>query len=191
MFKKFGEFAHSLNEDNRSSFSDSPESYIESVLLKIKQKIEKFFKPSEEVTNRRVVKIGDKDFEEKVKKSDNKLNFADMGLELQSSEYDKSTPLYHSIDIKFTDSQFLYDLYLMIKLEEAIPVDKTKDVQESDITECFIKFKKYDIKMLEVVNKLSKNIKISDIDEDFIVNLKLELDKSDEESSGEFKIETE
>jgi hypothetical protein len=191
MIKKFKDFTvPNVNED-KSFFSDSPESFIESVLLKIKHKIEKFFKPAEEVDNRRVVKIGDKDFEEKVKKSETKLNFADMGLELQSSEYDKSTPLYHSIDVKFTDSQFLYDLYLMIKLEEAIPEDKTKTMEESDIKECYIKFKKYDIKMLEVINKLNRNIKIADIDEDFIVKLKLELDKSDEESGEEFKIETE
>ena len=52
------------------------------------------------------------------------------------------------------------------------------------------KFKKYDLDTFEVIGQITKNTDPNQIDEEFIVNLKIELDEEfgDEE---EFKIETE
>jgi hypothetical protein len=53
-------------------------------------------------------------------------------------------------------------------------------------------FKKYDINTLEIVGQLSKNINTDKINEDYLIELKLELDKDfGDEEEEEFEIETE
>ena len=61
------------------------------------------------------------------------------------------------------------------------------------LKKCYIKFKKYDKhEPGEVLAELSKNIKIEEINEDFLVALKIELDEqSGDEEKDEFEIETE
>lgn len=66
----------------------------------------------------------------------------------------------------------------MIKLEEVLPLKNTnKQIEESDITKCFVKFKKINKDTLELEGRMSANIDVKDIDEDLIVKLKEELDK--------------
>ena len=80
----------------------------------------------------------------------------------------------------------------MIDIKEAIPEDKEKDFDPlEDIKNCYIKFKKYDLDTFDILGQLSKNVKIKDIDEDFIIDLKIEIDDKFDESEDEFEIETE
>jgi hypothetical protein len=53
-----------------------------------------------------------------------------------------------------------------------------------------LKLKKYDINTYEIIGEISKNVKISKIDEEFLINLKIELDEDFSEDE-EFEIETE
>lgn len=165
-----------LVNENKNIFNDSPESYVENVLLRIKKKIENFFTDVDKSNT--VVKIGDKEFDTKIVNKDKHLSFSDLGLELLSSEFFKNSILYDSVSIKFIDDTYLYDLYLMIKLEEVLPLKNTnKQIEESDITKCFVKFKKINKDTLELEGRMSANIDVKDIDEDLIVKLKEELDK--------------
>ena len=70
------------------------------------------------------------------------------------------------------------------------PKDAEKDFSADDIKMAFIKFKKYDANTDDLIGQITKNVEIKKIDEDFLVDLKIELDDefSDDE---EFEIETE
>ena len=104
---------------------------------------------------------------------------------MQTQKYSK---LYDSLTIKFTDDDATYNLYLAIDIKDAIPKDPTKDFSYEDIEMCYIKYKKYNIDTFEVIGQITKNIKIKDIDEEFLIDLKIEIDDKfgDEE---EFEIE--
>jgi hypothetical protein len=153
---------------------DTPESYISILLKKIKNKIDLYFE----------------NIEGGVKKSiDDKISFRDLGVNLDSSEISKYSKRYDNLTIKFSDSENMYTLIILIDIKEAIPKNKDKDFSIDDIKNCYIKFKKYDINTFEIMGQIDKNIKIEDINQNLLVDLKVEIDDkfSDEE---EFKIET-
>jgi hypothetical protein len=54
----------------------------------------------------------------------------------------------------------------------------------------YIKFKKYDANTDDLIGQITKNVEIKKIDEDFLVDLKIEIDDKFGEEE-EFKIETE
>jgi hypothetical protein len=116
------------------------------------------------------------------------MSFRDLGVRLESSEISKYSKLYDNLVIKFIDNEAWYNLYITIDYNEAVP-KKGKDFSHEDIKKCYIKFKKYDLDSNDVIGQIDKNINIKDIDEDFLIDLKIELDDkfADEE---EFKIET-
>jgi hypothetical protein len=98
--------------------------------------------------------------------------------------------MYDNLTVKFSDDDATYNLYIAIDLKEALPKDATKDFSYKDIEKCYIKFKKYDLDTFEVIGQITKNVEIKKIDEEFLIDLKIEMDDEfgDEE---EFKIETE
>ena len=53
---------------------------------------------------------------------------------------------------------------------------------------CFIKFKKYDEETFDLVGELTKNCNIDDINEDFIIQLKIDVEKDGSEEK-ELEIE--
>ena len=61
----------------------------------------------------------------------------------------------------------------------------------SGFKNCFIKFKKYDLQTFEVLGQMTKNVKIKDIDENFLVDLKIELDETFGDEDEKLEIETE
>ena len=80
----------------------------------------------------------------------------------------------------------------MIDIKEAIPKDPNKDFKLEDVKNCYIKFKKYDINAdFEIIGQISKNVEIKKISEDFIIELKIELDETFGGDEEEFEIETE
>src|SRR5690606_38369414 len=104
-----------------------------------------------------------------------KISLSEMGLVLQSSEFSKFSSLYDNLVIKFSDNDYMYNLYITIPLEEGLSNDK-KNFSDKDIKNCFIKFKKYDIDEFELCGQISKNIDIKDISETLLIDLKIELD---------------
>jgi hypothetical protein len=91
-----------------------------------------------------------------------------------------------------SDEEFRYDLIIIIPLEEAKVSDPNKDSSFNDIKKCFIKFKKYDIeKGLELVGQINKNVEINSVDENMIIDLKIELDEEFGGDQEKLEIETE
>jgi hypothetical protein len=69
--------------------------------------------------------------------------------------------------------------------------DKKENFSDKDIKNCIIKFKKYDIEHFELIGQIGpKKTKIEDINEELLVDLKIELDEEFGESDEEFEIET-
>lgn len=172
------------NEFIKENLQDTPENYISIVLSKLKKKIDRMFDYKEESEDQ-VLKP-----EELKKVNSDNMSFKDLGVRLESSEISKYSKLYDSLTIKFTDDENTYTLIIMIDIKEAIPEDKEKDFDPlEDIKNCYIKFKKYDLDTFDILGQLSKNVKIKDIDEDFIIDLKIEID--DKFDEDDFEIETE
>jgi hypothetical protein len=173
------------NEFIKENLQDTPENYISIVLNKLKKKLDKVFDYKED-SDDEVLKP-----EELKRVNSDKMSFKDLGVRLESSEMSKYSKLYDSLTIKFSDDQNTYTLIIMIDIKEAIPEDKEKDFDPlEDIKKCYVKFKKYDLDTFEIIGQLSRNVKIKDIDEDFIIDLKIEIDDSFDESDDEFEIET-
>ena len=173
----FSEY-YKLNE----TINDNPEQYIKTILLQIKNKLEKMFQTESEE--------GVKKFSKE--KESEEMNFAELGLQLQSLELSRYSKTLDNVKLKFSDEEYLYDLLIGIDIKEAVPKND-KQFKLEDIKTCFIKFKKYDLhEPGEVLAELTDNIKIKDIDEDLLVSLKLKLDEQTGEGETEqFEIETE
>jgi hypothetical protein len=172
--------------------NDTPYYYMDIVLNKIKKIIEGIFDENtieDETQN--------PNFEKTIKKAktdgknkEDKLSFSDLGVVLNSSELSKFSKMMKSLDIKFSDDSASYDLYIAVSLKDAIPT-QDKEFSADDIKKCFVKFKKYDIDTFEVIGQLTKNVDIKDIDEDFLVDLKIEIDKEFGSDEDDFEIEME
>lgn len=180
--RKFTEF---INEE----FNDTPESYIETALKQLQKKIGKMFEDQidledEKEGNNSIMKA-------KSKGKEKKLTFKDLGVQLESSEISKYSKMYDSLTIKFSDSNATYNMLLLIDLKDGMVKDPTKDFSFEDIESCFIKFKKYDLDTFEVVGQMTKNTKIKDIDETFLIDLKIELDEKFGDEEEKLEIETE
>lgn len=193
---KIRKYADFINEE---IMNDTPESYVEIALNQLKKKFDKMFEfqegesdingPADELEK-------EKDSSKSIQKAKSeskdksKMSLKDLGVRLESSEVSKYSKMYDSLTIKFSDDDATYNLYLAIDLKDAMPKDATKDFSYEDIEMCYIKFKKYNLDTFEVVGQITKNVKIKNIDEDFLIDLKIEIDDKfgDEE---EFEIETE
>jgi len=160
---------------------ETPEEYVKTALMKIKSKLEKMFGDS---NPDKVDKIGDRNDREKQGQSL-------QGLELQSCEMSSYSKLQDSVKIKYSDAEYLYDLTIFINLEEAIPEDDTQEFSDDDIKKCHIKFKKYDLENFDLIGETTKEMDIKDINEDFLVSLKIDIDKEFDEDEEELQIETE
>lgn len=169
----------------KENLHDTPENYVSVVLNKLQKRIDKIFDYKEE-SDEEVLKP-----EELERVRSDKMSFKDLGVQLESSEISKYSRLYDSLTIKFTDDRNTYTLILMIDIKEAIPEDKEKDFDPlEDIKKCYIKFKKYDLDTFEIIGQIDKNVKIKDIDEEFLIELKIEIDDKFD-TRDDFEIETE
>jgi hypothetical protein len=190
---KIRKYADFINEE---IINDTPESYVEIALKQIKRKIDKMFEFQENEEQPEDQPIDTEDNKKSIKrakaesKDRSKMSLKDLGVRLESSEISKYSKMYDNLTVKFSDDDATYNLYLAIDLKDALPKDATKDFSYEDIKTCYIKFKKYDLDTFEVIGQITKNIEIKKIDEEFLVDLKIEMDDKfgDEE---EFKIETE
>lgn len=162
-----------------SVLHDTPKDYIESVLSKLKSKLDLLF-----LQDKNNQKPGNSEIK-KVDKSGPSLK--EMGVKLESSEINKST-LYDSLKLKFSDGDGVYDLNVTINFEDAVP-QPDKDFSIDDIKKCFVKFKKYDIESFNMIGQVSKNVNIKDIGEQMIIDLKIEVEKDFDNNETELDIE--
>jgi hypothetical protein len=175
----------------KEELQDTPESYIATLLQRLKVKIDKMFEDQMPDADNG----GGKEKSIKQAKADSrnkdKMSFKDLGIRLESSEISKYSKMYDSLTITFTDDRNMYTLILMIDIKEGIPKDPNKDFSIDDIEKCYIKFKKYDIDKFDIIGQLSKNVEVKKVDEEFIIDLKIELDEMFGDEDDDFKIETE
>lgn len=168
---------------------DTPETYIHTALTKLKKRIERMF-TSAEVVDGEVKRFDQVEGEEKKEKGE--MSFQDLGLQLQSLELSKYSKSYDNVKLKFSDEEFLYDMTFTIDLRDALPKDKEKDYSDDDVKKCQVKFKKYSLDDFELVSgPLVKTAEIDKIKEEYLIELKIKLDESDEGEKEEFEIETE
>lgn len=181
--KKFETFTESINED--FTF-DTPNQYIAMALRKLQLKINKIFDfvPEKAGELGEPIKTPDKSEGDK-----DKITFKDLMVNIDDSEVSRHSKTNDSLDITFSDSEHVYKLIISINIKEGIPTDKEKNFSYKDVKNCFIKLKKYDINTYEIIGEISKNSKISKIDEEFLIELKIELDENFNEEE-EFEIET-
>ena len=160
----------------------SPQSYVESALKNLESKIKKMF----DYSPGQVDKFDD--IKMKSRRDKGELSFIDLGLSLQSLELSKYSKVYDNLKLKFSDDEFLYDITFTINLEDAIPKDKKKDFNDSNIKNCQVIFKKYDIDNFDLLlGPKTKTCKISEIDEEYLVKLKVEFEEGS--IDDDFKIE--
>jgi len=182
---KFQEFR--LNEN----ILDTPEKYIENALHKLKIKFERMF-AYDEIDQGKIKKFADKN-----KESGEKVSLKDFNLELQSLELSKYSKIYDNLKLKFSDDQFLYDLTLTMNLKDAVKppaaegAEEQKDFSPDDIETCQVRFKKYDSDTFNLMGEIVKTVKVKDVDEDLLVELKLKIDEEFGSEEEEFEIETE
>jgi len=177
-------FVDFINEN----MADTPEEYIKLELIKLKRKIDGFFDQREEVEDDKISSMSDalKRGNEK-DRSEKDISFSELGLSLQSSEISKYSSLYDNLVVKFSDDQFLYNLYITIPLEEAVSDDEDG---KKKIKKCYVKFKKYDLDQFDLIGQITRNIELEKVDEDYLVGLKIELDDEFDQKEG-LGIETE
>lgn len=167
--------------------NDTPASYVDSLLISMKKKIEKMFE--EENDDNKQEENDVKKAKLNKKREGNSPTFKEFNLRLESCEVATRSLLNDTLTVKFSDDENWYNLLVSINMKDAIPKDKTKDFSIKDIKQCFIKFKKYDNETQEVIGQITRNTDPNTIDEEFIVNLKIELDDQFGEEE-EFEIET-
>lgn len=181
---------------NEEIINDTPESYIETALKQIKRKIDKMFEFQESEEQPEDQPIDSEDNKKSIKKAKaeskdkSKMSLKDLGVRLESSEISKYSKMYDNLTVKFSDDDATYNLYLAIDIKDALPKDATKDFSYEDIKTCYIKFKKYNLDTFEVIGQITKNVEIKKIDEEFLIDLKIEMDDQFGEEE-EFEIETE
>lgn len=190
---KIIKFLDFINEE----LNDTPEQYISIALMQLKKKIDDMFEESEETadlieTGEKKPKPGKTIAQAKAEsKEKEKMTFKDLGVRLESSEISKYSKMYDSLTVKFSDDESFYTLIIIIDLKDGLPKDPTKDFSADDIEKCYIKFKKYDVQNFDIIGQITKNVEIKKINEEFIINLKIELDEKFGGEEKELEIETE
>lgn len=160
--------------------NDNPESYIESKLTTIKNKVESMFSDSDSDSD---PKSSDTDEES--------ISFKDLGLKLESTEMSNATKTHRNLIIKFSDENYYYSLLFRIDLKQISNKNDSKEMDLEDIKKCFVKFKKYKVEGFELLGEITNNADIKNIDEDYLIDLKIELDDKFDDDSEDLSIEYE
>jgi hypothetical protein len=171
--------------------TDTIENYSNSLLGVLKKRIDKIFEYQTE-PEQGSEQINVKKINITSKKEQNKPTFKEFGVRLDSSEISKKNS---NLTVKFSDDENTYSIFIKIDTSEVandianFPKEDGKDFSIDDIKKCHITLKKYDINTFEVVGQLDKNVEVKGLDEEYLINLKIELDDMFGEEE-DFKIET-
>ena len=98
------------------------------------------------------------------------------GAELGKIERSLANAIDKNLIFEFSDEEFFYQVYVILSLQE---------VGEDELDECFVKVKKYSIEDMTLLRSLGEDVKVSDLNEDKILELFNKLD----EESGSLKVD--
>jgi hypothetical protein len=172
---------------------DTIESYSNSLLGVLKKRVDKMFdfqSEPEEGSEQDEMSVRKANITSK--KDQAKPKFKEFGVRLDSSEVSNKNS---NLTVKFSDDENTYSIFIKIDTSEVandianFPKEDGKDFSIDDIKKCHITLKKYDINTFEVVGQLDKNVEVKGLDEEYLINLKIELDDMFGEEE-DFKIET-
>ena len=195
----------------KENATETPQQYISIALDKLKNKLEAIFKTSEKDEEDDTVQKLDTHIAKSKKKSGD-MTIGDLGVTLDDISISKYSTLDDSVKVIFSDDQYRYDLLIVIDLKEALPNNSQpagdnggeenggaqqpnaeEEFNVDDIKKCSVKFKKYNTSdNFNLVGEVSKTANINDINDDFLVNLKIEVDENsggDEELGLGFETE--
>src|SRR5574344_1049546 len=126
----------------------------------------------------------------KGKEENKNMSFKEINLVIDNCEISKYAVDSDSLILKYSDDNFFYNLELFVYFDDVNKiVNSGKDVSYKDVQDCFIKFKKYDCEDFELIGQMTKNIKLDDINEDFLIELKVEFDDIFSDEKDNFEIE--
>ena len=100
MSEKIHKYSEFLVENNH----DTPETYVQIALKKLKKRLEKMFSYAE-IEDGEVVQYGEK--QDLDRKEKGELSFKDLGLQLQSIESSKYSKVYDNVKLKFKVWRFI------------------------------------------------------------------------------------
>lgn len=169
----------------KENMNDTPENYVGQALRDIEERILKMFPEDEpeesedEVISFAQARQKGNEKEEKAKK----ISFADFGTNLIDHDISKEAC---TLTVTIEEAEAWYKIYFIIDLKTAVPTPD-KDFSYKDIKDCRVKFVKYD-NGDKIVRETSQTVPIEEIDEEKLVELKIEVDGEDNEGLG---IETE
>ena len=98
--------------------------------------------------------------------------FAVNNAELGKMERSMENAIDKSLIFEFADGEYFYQVYVIVSLQ---------DVEEDLLDECYLKVKRYDLDSMTLLRSLSEDIKVSDLNEDKLIEL---IDKLDEDSES-------
>lgn len=155
---------------------NTPEDYIRQCFQNIENKIKQAF---------------NQESDDKVKKMS---DFSKFNLKLDDLTPHMNSFSRKNLTVKFSDNEEnVYVLNIAMNVEDAVNQNKDQDYNVSDIKKAHVTFKKYNDKTgnVEIENQLlDRTVDPEVIDGDFLIKLKMDLDKGVEPSEEEFKIET-
>lgn len=193
--EKVYKYSEYIKENTGENMNLQAQSYVESALKKLKERLESMFdyeKKQEEIPEKEEKVKNFDEVQDEERRKEGKLSFMDMGVNLESLELSKYSKNYDNVKLIFSDENFRYDLTFTINLADAVSKNNKEDFSADKIENCQILFKKYDRDNFELkIGPCNKTAKLKDINEEFLINLKIEFEKEFENpDEKEFEIET-
>lgn len=165
----------------RENMNDTPEKYIEQALRDILDRIKKMFPEEEqEESEDEVISFAQarqKGLEKEEKNK--KITFADFGANLIDEDISRDAC---TLTVTIEEAESWYKIYFMIDMKTAVPTPD-KDFSYKDIKNCRVKFVKYD-NGDKIVREISNTVPIEEIDEEKLIELKIEVDGEESEGLG-------
>jgi hypothetical protein len=165
----------------KENLNDTPEDYIEQALRNILDKImEMFPDDNQEDSEDEIISFSDaRQRGDEKEAASKKIKFSDYGTKLMDQDLSRESGI---LTITIEEDEAWYKIYFMIDIKDAVPT-ADEDFESSDIKDCKVKFVKYN-NGDKIERKISKTLAIDDIDEEKLIELKIEVDGDKVEGLG-------
>lgn len=169
------------------ALNDTADDYVEQALNDILSKIKAMFPEDEnEESEDEIISFAQARQKGKQKEdAEKKITFKDYGARL--IDYDLSKQAC-TLTVTIEEDEAWYKVYFMIDIKQAVP-NGAEDFDFTKIKECTIKFVKYN-NGDKIDKKLSNTVPLDEIDEDKLIELKIEAD-GESDNENPLGIETE
>jgi len=108
-------------------------------------------------------------------------SFAINGAELYDINVATTNNIDKTLIFDFQDKNYYYQVIVIVSLE---------DVNESTLSDCYIKVKRYDLETSELLKEVGKNVLVKDLNEDKLIEIFADLDEEESLLDDEGNLET-